>query len=75
MSEVFKCCMYEEESEVRVAAVQCLVEVVSHFYPFIEEFITRIKEVTLKILKLDPEENVKKQAIEVWNSLSDEEFY
>jgi len=39
MNEVFKCCEYEDE-EVRVTAVSCIVDVVSNFYPFIENFIT-----------------------------------
>ena len=39
MSEVFKCCEFSDD-DVRVTAVQCLVDVVSHFYPFIESFIT-----------------------------------
>jgi len=40
MNEVFKCCEYEDDPEVRVTAVSCIVDVVSNFYPFIENFIT-----------------------------------
>lgn len=32
MNEVFKCCSYEDDHEVRVTAVSCIVDVVSNFY-------------------------------------------
>ncbi len=75
MNEVFKCCEYEDDPEVWVTAVSCIVDVVSNFYPFIENFITQIKNTTLKLLGNDENENVWRQAIEVWNSIADEEYY
>jgi len=40
MNEVFKCCSYEDDEEVRVIAVTCIVDVVNNFYQFISPFIT-----------------------------------
>lgn len=38
MNEVFKCCEFEDDADVRVTAVSCIVDVVTNFYSYIEQF-------------------------------------
>jgi importin subunit beta-1 len=59
--------------EVRVKAMQCLVEISREFYDYLTEHIEDIGKVTFTAMRLD-ESDVALQALEVWSSLCDEEI-
>ena len=71
MDKVIACTSFSN-SEVRVIAMQCIVEAVRLYYDYIEEFMPEITEVTFEAAKKDVTE-VKTQAIEVWSSIAEEE--
>lgn len=75
MNQIFQCGVYEDDAEVRVIALQCISEVIENFYRYCEPFVASIIELTLRILSQDSDENCKKQAIEVWSNIADEEYH
>ena len=73
--EVIKCCSYQEDAEVRTTAFMCITEIVESYFRYCEPFMAKITEVTVATLDTDPEEDVRKQALEVWIALASEEIF
>lgn len=72
MNEIFKC-LSHRNVEVRVLAMQCLVEVSREFYDHISNEIPKIGEYTMHAVTND-DPNVALQALEFWCSICDEEI-
>ena len=63
-------------SQIRMKAVQCVLEVVRYFYDCIEgPILEKILETTRNNIKFDNTEEVSLLAIEVWCSICDEEIF
>jgi importin subunit beta-1 len=63
-------------SQIRMKAVQCLLEVVRCFYNYIEgTILEKIAGTTYNSIKFDNTEEVSLLAIEVWCSICDEEIF
>ncbi|CAA2967357.1 importin subunit beta-1-like [Olea europaea subsp. europaea] len=62
-----------KETEIRQAAFECLVSIVSTYYEVLEPYMQRIFELTSNAVKGD-EEAVALQAVEFWSSICDEEM-
>eukprot|EP00538_Stauroneis_constricta_P004226 CAMPEP_0119570102 /NCGR_PEP_ID=MMETSP1352-20130426/43444_1 /TAXON_ID=265584 /ORGANISM="Stauroneis constricta, Strain CCMP1120" /LENGTH=859 /DNA_ID=CAMNT_0007619767 /DNA_START=157 /DNA_END=2736 /DNA_ORIENTATION=+ len=60
---------------VRGAAYDCIVQVAVQYYGHIQEYMTKIYELTTDTIKNDAEEDVAKAAIEFWSSLCETEQY
>lgn len=73
--EVIKCCAYQGDSEVRTTAFMCITEIVESYFRYCEPFMPKITEMTVATLDSDPEEDVRKQALEVWTALASEELF
>lgn len=58
--------------EVRVAAVQVLVEIARIYYQYLPLYIQRLFNITLKMIQTD-EEPVAQQAIEFWATIAETE--
>lgn len=61
------------EIEIRKAAFECLVSIVSMYYEMLEPYMQKIFELTANAVKAD-EEAVALQALEFWSSICDEEL-
>jgi importin subunit beta-1 len=66
-------CLGHNDVEVRIIAMQCIVEIVRFFEDHLQPFMEDIMDVTFKIAKSD-EKEVTTQAIEVWASICEEEL-
>ncbi|XP_050439163.1 importin subunit beta-1-like [Adelges cooleyi] len=60
------------ETPVKVAALQCLVKIVSLYYEHMEAYMTTLFPITLQAIKSDLDE-VALQGIEFWSSVAEEE--
>lgn len=69
-------CIYEtlqnEDPEIRMIAMQCIVEIVRVCYEYISPFMVEITDHTFNHARND-EKEVQTQAIEVWASIAEEE--
>jgi hypothetical protein len=72
MGKLFEACKASDE-DVRVTAMQVLVETARQEYESIEYYFTKICEVTANAAKND-DEKVGAQALEFWTSLAEEEI-
>lgn len=72
MTKVFEALQNPVE-EIRVTAMQTLVEIGRQEYEYIENYFTKICEVTAYAAKTD-EQTVGAQGIEFWTSLAEEEL-
>lgn len=61
------------KEDVRVAAYQCIVEICSAYYDYLSKYISHIFQLSAQAIKHE-EEDVAKQAIEIWNTICDEEI-
>lgn len=62
--------------QIRIKAVQCVLELVRYFYDYIEgAILEQIANATYNNIKLDEQEDTALLAIEVWCSICDEEIY
>lgn len=59
--------------KLRLAAMECLVSISSHYYDSLSTYMQDIFNITAKAVKED-EEAVSLQAIEFWSSICDEEI-
>ena len=75
VDQILKCITFQDDAEVRVAAFQCIGEIVERFYPQLDQFFSDFKAASLQAMASDDEENVKKQAIEMWTRLGEEELF
>ncbi|VDO95624.1 unnamed protein product [Soboliphyme baturini] len=63
-----------EYTEVRVAALQCLVRIMSLYYQYMEHYMSKaLFAITLEAMK-SPIENIALQGIEFWSNVCDEEI-
>ena len=61
------------DTQVRVAALQCLVKIMSLYYQYMETYMGQaLFPITLEAMKSDVDE-VALQGIEFWSNVSDEE--
>jgi len=60
-------------SEIRVAAYQCIVEICTEYYEYLQAYISVIFQLSSHAIKNEIED-VAKQAIEIWNTICDEEI-
>lgn len=74
LDQVIKCCVYQHDEDVRTIAMECIGEVIDTFYDYIVPFMPIIKEVTVNACKGDTE-GVRKQALEVWSGLAEQESF
>lgn len=58
---------------VRVAAYQCLVQIASNYYEYLNSYISQIYAVTSNAIS-NEDESVALQAIEFWSTLAEEEI-
>lgn len=63
----------DKDTEIRVIAMQCIVEIVRYCYDYLSPFMGDISEHTLNHARGD-EEEVQTQAFEVWSSIAEEEI-
>ncbi|XP_044507141.1 importin subunit beta-1-like [Mangifera indica] len=62
-----------KETEIRLAAFECLVSIASTYYDVLEPYMQTLFELTSNAVKGD-EEAVALQAIEFWSTICDEEI-
>lgn len=60
------------ETQIKVAALQCLVKIVSLYYEYMELYMTTLFPITLHAIKSDLDEEAL-QGIEFWSSIAEEE--
>ncbi|XP_050527566.1 importin subunit beta-like [Daktulosphaira vitifoliae] len=60
------------ETQIKVAALQCLVKIVSLYYEHMELYMSTLFPITLEAIKSDLDE-VALQGIEFWSSVAEEE--
>lgn len=61
------------DARVRSMAFECITEICSNYYDYLTDYMTTIFELTMKAIKVD-EDDVAKQAIEVWSTLCEVEI-
>ena len=59
-----------EQAAVRALAYSCLDQVAELYYEHLQDYMKDIYELTLRTIKEDPEEEVKRNAIEFWSTLA-----
>eukprot|EP00826_Nyctotherus_ovalis_P064804 TRINITY_DN9513_c0_g1_i22.p1 TRINITY_DN9513_c0_g1~~TRINITY_DN9513_c0_g1_i22.p1 ORF type:complete len:682 (+),score=170.16 TRINITY_DN9513_c0_g1_i22:520-2565(+) len=74
MTCVLSCCGSSSE-EMRMKAMQCLLEVVRYFYDYISgKTLENIGVITFNDIRMDTAEEVALVALEIWCSICDEEI-
>lgn len=74
MTMVLEATQDKENIQIRVAAYQCIVEICSSYYEYLGTYMPHIFHLSANAIK-NEEEDVAKQAIEIWNTICDEEIY
>ena len=72
MDHIIAACGYKS-TEVRMKAMQCLVEIVREFYDYIQPHLDQLGAASFNAIAKD-EEEVALQGIELWCSICDEEL-